>query len=95
MISSPVGYWVEFRTGDPCLYTLEDFSRETFAFGGEIRGLYAEPQHGCKQEPAAYKGRWWHEAKDYTYNSHMDPDARPLYLGHVLHDPDDVILDSR
>ena len=84
---TPIGYWLEFRPGDVCLYTPEDFARETMAPGAEIRGLYTAPQPGCKQEPAAYRGRYWHQAKHYLHNGGMDPDAVPLYLGQVLHDP--------
>lgn len=86
-ITAPVGYWVEYRPGDPCLYSLADFARETYRSGGEIRGLYTAPQPGCKQEPAAYRGRYVHQAKHYKHNSLTDPDAVPLYLGQVLHDP--------
>ncbi len=84
---TPIGYWVEWRPGDVCLYTPEDFAREGFAPSAEIRGLYTAPQPGCNQEPAAYRGRYWHEAKHYEHNSSMDTDAVPLYLGQVLNDP--------
>jgi len=85
---TPIGYWLEFRPGDVCLYTPENFAREKFAPGAEIRGLYTAPQPGCSAEPAAYRGRWWHQAKHYQHNnSSTDPDAVPLYLGQVLHDP--------
>jgi hypothetical protein len=85
---TPLGYWLEFRPGDVCLYTLEDFGRETAAASAEIRGLYTSPQPGCNQEPAAYRGRYWHQARNYMNNSTIDPDALPMYLGQVLHDPE-------
>jgi len=84
---TPLGYWLEWRPGDVCLYTPEDFAREKFAPGAEIRGLYTAPQPGCCAEPAAYLGRFWHQAKHYTPTSLSDPDAVPLYLGQVLHEP--------
>lgn len=87
-VSRPVGYWVEYRPGDPCLYTVEEFGRETYSGGGEIRGLYLRPQPGCKQEPAAYRGRYWHQAKHFKHNAGLDAGAVPLYFGPVLHDPE-------
>ena len=86
-VDHPVGYWLEYRPGDPVFYTLENFGRETFASGAEVRGLYTKPQPGCSAVPAAYRGRYWHQAKHYLHNGGMDPDAVPLYLGQVLHDP--------
>ena len=84
---TPIGYWVEWRPGDALFYSPEDFAREKHAPSAEIRGLYTAPQPGCKLEPAAYRGRYWHQAKHYKHNSGIDPDAVPLYLGQVLHDP--------
>lgn len=86
-VCRPVGYRLEFRPGDFCFYSLADFARETFAFGAAIQGLYADPQPGCPAEPAAYRGRYWHSARHYQGNKQTDPDAVPLYLGQVLHDP--------
>lgn len=86
-LSSPSGYWVEFKPGDPALYSPEAFALEKFRWGGQIRALYLRPQQGCSQEPAAYRGRFWHQAKHYAYNRKIDPGATPMYIGPVLHDP--------
>lgn len=87
LTQSPVGYRLEYRPGRPCFYSLDDFARETFAEGAEIRGLYTQPQSGCSDQPAAYRGRYWHEATHYEGNRYLDPEATPLYLGQVLHSP--------
>ena len=86
-VQQPVGYWIEYRPGDPCIYGLADFARETYRSGGEIRGLYTTPQPGCSATPAAYRGRYFHQAKHCLHNGGMDPDAVPLYFGQVLHEP--------
>jgi len=85
---TPQGYWLEWRPGRVCLLKPEHFALETQSPSALIRGLYSCPQPGCRQEPAAYLGRFWHEAEHYAEGgSKSDPDAVPLYLGPVLHDP--------
>lgn len=84
---TPIGYRLEYRAGDYGFYSLEDFARETFAPSARICGLYSAPQPGCSASVAAYRGRFWHNAKNYQHNCDMDPHAVPLYLGQVLHEP--------
>lgn len=83
-----VGYRLEFRAGDYCHYTPSDFARETYADRARICGLFAAPQPGCSPEPAAYLGRYWHEARHYANGgARIDPGAQALYLGPVMHSP--------
>lgn len=87
----PQGYRLEFKAGEYCFYTPEDFAREVNADTARIWGLFVEPQPGCSNEPAAWRmrsgrgrGNFWCEARYWTANAYMDPEAVPMYLGPVL-----------
>lgn len=86
-LTAVLGYRLEWKAGEYCLYTPEDFAREVNTDTARIWGLFSEPQPGCSSEPAAYRGVFWCEAKYRKANAYMDPDAVPLYLGPVLHEP--------
>ena len=83
----PQGYRLEWKAGDYCFYTPEDFSREVNTNNARVCGLFTAPQPGCSGEPAAYRGVMWCEARYRKANAFMDPDAVPMYLGPVLHEP--------
>lgn len=87
-VNQPVGYRIEYRAGDYCWYTLEDFQRETQRLGGRIHSLHREPVHGCNQKPVAFLGDYWCSTENRAANSRLDPDAKPIYLGPELHDPE-------
>lgn len=83
----PLGYLIEYRPGDPCIYNVEEFQKETYAYGGLIRGLYISPQPGCDSKPAAYRClHFWTLAKYWKKEDELHP-ATPLYMGPVLHNP--------
>ena len=84
----PDGYRVEYKPGDYCFYGLTAFSVESRALSGRICGLYKSPQAGCQQEPVAYRGKFWHEAKHFYDSGQLDPDAVALYVGPVLYEPE-------
>ena len=83
----PQGYRLEWKAGDYCFYTPEDFSREVNTNNARVCGLFTAPQPGCSGEPAAYRGVMLCEARYRKANAFMDPDAVPMYLGPVLHEP--------
>lgn len=87
-IPLPIGYRIEYRSGDYCFYSIQDFQRETRRGGGRIHSLHAAPQLGCPEEPVAYKGRFWCQAKYWDGNKQIDQEAVPVYLGPELYDPE-------
>jgi hypothetical protein len=87
ILSEPIGYRIEFRSGRYVYYSLDDFARETQRDGGRIHSLHATPQPGCQQTPVAFRGRYWCESKHRDGNAYLDPDAGAVFLGPELHDP--------
>ena len=83
----PQGYRLEWKAGDYCFYTPDEFQREVHQSSARVWALFPTPQPGCSAEPAAYRGAMWCEARYRKANAYMDPDAVPMYLGPVLHEP--------
>lgn len=83
----PQGYRLEWKAGNYCFYTPDEFSREVNQSSARVWGLFPTPQPGCSDEPAVYRGAMWCEARYRKANAFMDPDAVPLYLSTVLHEP--------
>jgi len=86
-VTAPVGFRLEWRPGDYCFYSLENFSRETQWEGACVCGLYSAPQAGCDPAVAVYRGRHWLQPR-YAPSAGVPGGFTPLYLGPVLHEPD-------
>ena len=86
MSNKPVAYRLEWKSGDYCYYLPAEYEREINRDGARIRGLYTTPQTDHQKEPAVYLGR--HFATVDAFPRRIVPESfRPLFLGHIIHEP--------
>lgn len=55
----PLGYRLEWKPGDYCYYTPNDYAREINVDGARIWALFAEPQPGCPSTTEVFLGWCW------------------------------------
>lgn len=83
MPAEPMGYRLEWKPGDPCHYTPEDYAREGQRAGADVWGLFAEPQPDCPPEIAVYLGWCWVQPR-YVSAVRDLTGFTPLYLGPLI-----------
>lgn len=80
-----VAYRLEWKPGDYCFLTPENYARELCKNSARTWGLYTEPQSKCPDTAVVYKGSYWIEPK-YIKNRCLD-EFKPLYMGPLLYEP--------
>lgn len=78
------GYRLEWKAGDYCYYTPEQYAREEYKGGAQIHGLYAAPQPGCPSAVEVHKGWCWVRPK-HNFGNLVDETFEDLYLGPSIH----------
>lgn len=85
MSIEPAGYRLEWKPGEYCYYSAEDYARETYRDGARVHGLFHHPQPDCPADVNVYRGWCWVQPK-YDHGI-RDESFMPLYLGPLLHEP--------
>ncbi len=82
---TPIGYRLDFKPGDPCYYTPEQYEIERQAGydGADIWGLFPEPQPFCPPCVEVYKGWCWVPPR-YVSSVRDLSGFTPLYRGQLI-----------
>ena len=76
------GYRLEWKTGDYCFYTPEEYATAACRESARVHPLYKTPQPDCPADVCVYFGKYWVKPK-HLADENLDK-FTPFYLGAIL-----------
>ena len=78
------GYRLDFKPGDPCYYSVDDYNNALLSgyANADVYPLHNSPQQGCSQQVEVYKGEYWIQPR-YVYTKDISG-YMPLYRGALV-----------